>query len=259
MTYFIKLLKSDLLKLNGSFIFSIVLIFPFIIVILANVLTYSICKSTMMIEGINPWMILARYLYLLIAFMLPIILSLLSYQVNMIEIRSNGYRQLFTMPFPKILIYFSKISLLVILLICIIIVIFCLNVVSGFVLQQIKPILVFNKYFIFDQMTLYYVKLFVTMLSIVLIQFNLSFFIRNILISTGLPLILIILGVFISTWDYIYLFPFAYGFNINNEFIAGINIFFTLNIISGIVYVLIFMALGLFLTMRINRFKGFFN
>lgn len=254
----INIIRADFYKIKGSYILAMTMISPFLIVFLADFLTFSISRSSI-IEGMNPWDILSKYLFVLNAFMIPMVISLLCFQINNIENKANGYRISFIAPISRKSIYFSKICILLSLLTTLVLLIISLNLLSGFILQTINPKLLFNHYNIFNQIFLYYMKLYVTMISILFIQFTLSFFIRNILINTGFPLFFIVFGVFISTWTHTYIYPYAFGFVVLNEFNAGVFDFGTKVIFSSTIWSIFFLVFGFFLVININKIKDFFS
>lgn len=178
-------------------------------------------------------------------FLLPVGVILASSLITQLEFKNNAWKQLHATPQSYTLIFFSKLT--VILLMTVKFFIF-FNI--GTILSGIIPSLLFDHKFPKQNIPVAYflegnLKFFATCLPVIALQYLLSLQFRNFLvpISAGLG---ILIGTLIGfSWKYIFISPYSYcPFNFRadiqklfNIYTASIIYFFVITAISYILYI----------------------
>ncbi len=142
---------------------------------------------------------------------LPFYVIFMAYSVNNIEHKNDTWKTIFTLPLNKLSIYSAK-YLYSLSLVFICLFLFCtLTYASGFVLQAIESGFKFNQYSPLDMLSKVYLKLFLSVLGIVSIQFIISLVWSDFLKPMGLGFIGVISGMILAVagWKYAKFFPYS--------------------------------------------------
>ncbi len=198
------------------------------------------------------------------SFILPMLIIFIAYSVNNIEHRADTWKSLFSLPISKLSVYAAKYfyALFLTFLCLALFVLFTLG--FGNLLSVIKPSLRFSEYHIEGLLTRVYLKLFLSSLGILSIQFLLSLLFRDFLKPMGIGFICAITGdIIANNWKYSYLFPYSHPFLAIQALLNGKNAaigpdgvpqitvdFFTKDIaVSLIVATIVFIA-GYFIVLK---------
>lgn len=188
---------------------------------------------------------------------LPMLIVFIAYSVNSIEHKAETWKTLFSLPISKLSVYSAKYlyAFFLVLLCLTLFVVFTLS--FGSLLGAIKPELKFSEYNIAGLLTQIYLKLFLSSLGILSIQFLLSLLMRDFLKPMGIGFVCTIAGVILASkgWEYAYTFPYSHpmltiinvGQSMHSEngpaAIAHINV----NIFSKEIFVSLAIALLVFI------------
>jgi hypothetical protein len=144
--------------------------------------------------------------------LLPILIVFIGYSVNSIEHKADTWKTLFSLPISKLSVYAAKyLYALFLVLICLTLFVL-LTLAFGNLLGMLKPELKFHDYSMTSLLTQIYIKLFLSALGILSIQFLLSLLFRDFLKPMGIGFAATIAGVILATtgWQYAYLFPYSH-------------------------------------------------
>ncbi len=144
--------------------------------------------------------------------LLPMLIVFIAYSVNSIEHKADTWKTLFSLPISKLSVYAAK-YLYALFLIFLCLLLFVLFTISfGDLLGVLKPQLKFNDYNMAGSLVQIYLKLFLSSLGILSIQFLLSLLFRDFLKPMGVGFICTITAAILvgNAWKYAYLFPYSH-------------------------------------------------
>ena len=213
MHQFILSLQSEFYKSRKTLAFWSALILP--VVICGVIATGYFFNSNKMgdLPGEVQWV---RYIGSIMGVMgtllLPIFAVFVGYSVNNIEHRSEMWKSLFSLPLSKWSIYSSKYAFAT-LLIALCLGLFCgLLLASGTLLGWFRPQLNFGDFNATTLVFALHVKLFLSVMGILSVQFLLSLIWADFLKPMGVGFVGTILGIISANtgWEHAYFMPYAH-------------------------------------------------
>lgn len=143
--------------------------------------------------------------------LLPMLVIFICYSVNSIEHKADTWKTLFSLPISKWAIYTAKYVYALLLIAICLTLFYSLSIASGNLLSKLKPELHFADYNISKELFQIYVKLFLSALGIISIQFLLSLLWSDFLKPMGIGFVSTISGLIMTglDWQYAYLIPYA--------------------------------------------------
>jgi hypothetical protein len=213
MKGFILCFRSEFYKSRKTMGFWSAVILPLLLSLLLFVGFYNKSDKLLHETGMVLWLQFSgTILGIMGSLILPMLIVFIAYSVNSIEHKAETWKTLFSLPISKFSVYAAKyIYAFFLVLLCLtLFVVFTLT--FGNLLGAIKPELKFSEYNIAGLLTQLYIKLFLSSLGILSIQFLLSLLIRDFLKPMGIGFISTITGVILATkdWEYAYLFPYSH-------------------------------------------------
>ncbi len=244
MVRFVDVLSAEIIKTKRTWNFSLVLLFP--VIVTTIVFGYYI-KNLLGEEsgvGSNSWIMYSRVFFQFYYLLYPLLAATIAFSLSNIEHRNNGFKQIFTFPTNKFSIYFSKVFILLFWMFCSLLLAYSLLVLSGNGLSYLFPQAGFQDYNINHSIITFFLRIFLTLISIISIHFFLSIYWDNFIISVGSACFLVIFGLVVNKWEYSYLIPYC---NLQKAFIhffqSGTEIF-SKEILWSIGYSIIFFTGG---------------
>jgi len=250
MKIFLRLFKAEFIKTNKTYGFLISVLIPIFIAILQFFIFY-IKHEHFAKYGINPWKVMGMNLFSILGIIvMPMYIVLITYLINFTEHQSNSWKYLFALPISKIKIYTVKISMTLfwVLVFCISIIIFMY--LSGFLLSLFRPDIGFQDYNINYIIFLSIFKLFLSSFGIISIQFLFSIYWKDFIRPVGIGLTLTIAAFILSSWEYIYVLPYAHPYSIMGNYNEFNTRIFTTPIMFSLVYGIIFFIAGFNLILK---------
>lgn len=243
-------LRSELLKSRRTLAVATTAWLPALIVGLMFAIFYSKAEDFAKM-GMNPWISLAQNIFGLYAVLiLPMYAMVTAFSANQIEHVANAWKNLFTLPYPKLTIYLAKWTFAFLLILFFSLVLCGLTFVAGNALARLKPEIGFQDYESYGLITLFYAKFFLGVMGVFSIQFLLSFFWRDFIRPVGIGLALTIAGAIGAGWKYAYLFPYSETVRINEQFQKEILDIFPAEVIVSLSTTLALFVAGYFLVVR---------
>jgi lantibiotic transport system permease protein len=250
MYSFILSLRSEFYKSRKSLAFWSAVVLP--VAICGLVATGYFINSHKLVNtnGAMQWL---RYMGSIMGVMgvllLPMFVVFITYSVNNMEHRSEMWKSLFSLPINKWSIYGSKYLFAVILnAICLLLFAF-LIITSGQLLGILKPELNFQEFSITTIVYQLHLKLFLSSLGILSIQFFLSLLWSDFIKPMGFGFIGTISGIIGANtgWEYAYTIPYAHPAlaimnNGDRGKIPGVNLWTNETYVSLSVAVIAFIA-----------------
>lgn len=231
---FVNSFQSELLKIKRSLALWIVIIGAFFtpaIVTVARIIQYKALPS--IYSSDNFWAVLWQNSWESMAiFLLPLGVILTTSLITQIEFRNNTWKQLHTLPLNFTTIFFSKLAVIIVMMLT-----FFLLFNIGIYLSALVPYLIIAgvpypkapiPYESFYRQDLYY---FIDCLPIVALQYLISLKYRNFLVPIGTGFVFLVGALASLSWKYGYIIPYTYcmftylkGGVVNKAVIPTINI-----------------------------------
>ena len=213
MNGFVLSLKSEFYKSRKTLAFWAAILLPFLLLLFTSVGYYANSEKLINAPGMVNWFRFAGVpLGVMGTLLLPMFVIFIAYSVNSIEHKADSWKTLFSLPISKWAVYSAKLiyaSLLIALYLSLFLI---FTVVLGNLLGTLKPTqLHFADYHMESLLIQRYIKLFLSSLGILSIQFLLSLLWSNFLKPMGVGFICTIVGSILVAvnWKYVYLFPYA--------------------------------------------------
>jgi len=205
-------LQSEFYKTRKTLGFWSVIILPLVISLLVSAGFYFNSAKLDKLPGTALWMLFSGILFTIVSGLwLAMMVVFIAYSVNSIEHKADSWKTLFSLPTSKWAVYSAKLIYASILIALYLLMFLVLTVVLGNLLGTLKPELRFADYHMEGLLIQRYIKLFLSSLGIISIQFLLSLLWSNFLKPMGVGFICTIVGSIITEigWKYAYLFPYA--------------------------------------------------
>jgi lantibiotic transport system permease protein len=210
---FVNNFSAEWIKKRKSFADWLVLIGGFFVPFISILIFIIYPKQLLSVHASGHfWQVLFQKSWQMMAFMLlPMGIVLAVSLITQLEFKNNAWKQLHTTPQPFISIYFSKLALLIVMLLELFIL---FNI--GIYLSAMVPALLVSK-IPFPNYTANAGDLlmengvyFILSLPMVALQYTLSLQFKNFLIPLGVGLALVVGGLIALSWQYSYTLPSAY-------------------------------------------------
>jgi len=213
MKGFILSFRSEFYKTRKTMGFWSAVLLPLLICLLLFVGFFSHADKMASTPGVVLWLQFAgAILGVMGSLLLPMLIVFIGYSVNSIEHKADTWKSLFSLPIPKWSVYSAKYTyaFFLVLLCLTLFVLFTLG--FGNLLSVLKPVLKFNEYHMESILAQVYLKLLLSSLGILSIQFLLSLLFRDFLKPMGIGFVATIAGVILAgtEWKYAYLFPYSH-------------------------------------------------
>ena len=251
---FFSILKSEHLKSKYNIGVWLILSFPIIATIGTDI--YVLSKTAEAINNpqakfdYNPWIyILGRYIFQYYSLLYPILVSILCYSLWDMEYKNNGFRLLFTRPINKKEIYSSKVFFILEILLISILIAFLLFWGSGYLLGYMPPGYDFSGYEINKISFIYFVRLFIGITAISMIQHFLSLLFKSFVLPIGFASMVTMFCLMGQNWKYIGFIPYNTGWQSFIGFVSG-SISLSNSEYINMIYILFFLIVSYFIFKR---------
>jgi len=206
----IKLLQHEFYKIKSTLAFRGAILLP--ILLTALITCIFIFKSEEFLKTANGNLWLTHLSFLLGtmgSLILPMYIIFLCFSINEIEHKADTWKNLLSLPYPKRMIFLSKLCMSFLLLSLFMISMLLLTILSGNIIAWIKPELNFQLYNINGFIAQIYGKMLLSSMALLCLQFFFSMLWSDFMKSMGLGLLFTILSLIAFRWQYIYLIPYA--------------------------------------------------
>jgi hypothetical protein len=177
----------------------------------------------------------------------------MAFSVNNIEHKNDTWKTLFAQPLNKFSIYAAKYLFAVLLILLSLFLFAALTLAFGHLLHILNHGLRFNEFSPAEMLSKLYLKLFLSSLGILSVQFIISLIWGDFLKPMGIGFIGVIMGIIVATkgWEYAYLIPYSLP-TLVLSLGKGKNAteIFTKDIYSSLIYALVFFVIGYFIVAR---------
>ncbi len=250
MIRFVDVLNAEILKTKRTWNFSLLLLFPVVVTIIVFGYYIKNLLGEEQVEGSNIWMHYSRIFFQFYYLLYPLLAALISFSLSNIEHKNNGFKQVFTFPANKFLFYLSKVFILLFWSFSSLLLAYSLLVLSGNGLSYLFPQAGFQDYSINPMIITFFIRIFLTLISIISIHFFLSMYWNNFIVSVGSACFLVIFGFIVNRWEYSYLIPYSNLQKALIHFFKGGTEIFSKEILWSIVYSIVFFFGGYFIMVK---------
>jgi len=213
MKGFILSFRSEFYKTRKTMGFWSAVLLPLLLCLLIFIGFFSRADQLSNVPGLVLWgQFSGAILGVMGSLLMPMLIVFIAYSVNSIEHKADTWKTLFSLPISKLSVYSAKYlyALFLVFLCLLLFVLFTLG--FGNLLGALKPQLKFSEYSIAGTLSQIYIKLFLSSLGILSIQFLMSLLFRDFLKPMGIGFVCTITGVILAmtAWQYAYLFPYSH-------------------------------------------------
>lgn len=248
---FSKILKAEFQKTKNSWGLTLSLLGPFAVLMI--MIIGFINQAAEATNEVNPWISFAKYTFQFFFFLYPLFAALAAFLLSNIEHKNRGFKQIFTLPAPKIYFYGSKVLILLFWILSSIVFAGIVLYLSGQLLGWIVPAYGFHEYTILPAAYVFLARLYITLLSIIAIHFFLSLYWDNFIVAVGSAVFLLILGLIMyGNWKYAYLFPYSYPIQHWMEYNQGNTQVWNRESWISLIYAITFFSAGYLLISKKN-------
>ncbi len=250
---FAKAFSSEQYKLSkNKEIFGILLLPVLIIFAIDLYIAYDVISSGTDPGGgtSNPWkMILGRTVFMFFYLLFPILVALFVHACCDVEYRNNNYKILFTLPVSKTKIFFSKALFIQITVFFSVLFSYLAFLLSGYLLGIVFPDLGFQNYDFREVIFYVFLKLFITLSAIAMVQLTLSLVFKNFIYPIGGGVFLLLFSTIVHEKKFSDFLIYTGGYKSLDNFIME-NIAFDRLDYSNIAAIFIFLALSFYLFIK---------
>lgn len=203
-------------------------------------------------SGINHWAMVLKDIVDVFALLYPFYVVIIAFLLHNIEHKARGYNLLFIQPAKKFHFYASKYLILLIWLVnSIVVAVFCTFLLI-LLLQVSHSAFRFGEYQGASLIVFTFLKLFLSLLGILSIQFVLSLYFKNFIKSVGLGALFLVFGILLAyarapAADF---FPYSYPVNWQFDFYQGDTALYTRSLFMSLCYAVVFFGLGHFVAKK---------
>jgi hypothetical protein len=213
MKGFILSFRSEFYKTRKTMGFWCAVLLPLLLCLLLFVGFFNKSDHLANMPGMMAWLQFAgAILAVMGSLLLPMLIVFIGYSVNSIEHKADTWKSLFSLPISKFSVYAAKYAYAFFLVLLCLTLFVLFTLAFGNLLSILNPALKFNEYHIEGLLAKIYLKLLLSSLGILSIQFLLSLLFRDFLKPMGIGFVLTIAGVILANaeWKYTYLFPYSH-------------------------------------------------
>ncbi|MDR3022486.1 ABC transporter permease [Chryseobacterium sp.] len=250
---FFKAFSSEQYKLSkNKEIFGILLLPVLIIFAIDLYMVYDVLSSGVQeTEGtVNPWkMSLGRTVFMFFYLLYPILVSLFVHACCDVEYRNNNYKILFTLPVSKTKIFLSKALFIQITVFFSVLFSYLAFLLSGYLLGIAFPQFGFQNYDFREVIFYVFLKFFITLSAIAMVQLTLSLLFKNFIYPIGFGVFMLLFTTIIHKKKFADFLIYTGGYQSMENFMNE-NITFERIDYCNIAAIFIFMAASFYLFVR---------
>jgi len=162
--------------------------------------------------AVNPW--IEHYLNGYqsgTAFLLPMFIILITSLVTQTETKNNAWKQVYASPVSITSVVLAKFIMVQVIIISCFILFDLYMGLTAVAANIVNPgYKFFSSHLDMNAVLMYTLKIYTATLAISAIQFWISLRFKNYILPLGIGMALLITGLIVMNWEYIYLYPYAY-------------------------------------------------
>lgn len=241
--------SSEQYKLSkNKEIFGVLLLPALLVFMIDGYIIYEINKSGFADSLTNPWkMLLGRYVFQFFYLLYPILVAIFVYACCDIENKNNNYKILFTIPIAKAEIFISKALFIVSVVLFSVILSYLAFLLSGYFLSLMYPEIGFQNYDY--RMVIFYtfLKLFVTLSAISMIQLSVSLAFNSFIYPIGFSMFMLVFSVIVAQKKFSDFIPYTGSYKSYINMMSESNSFVRLDYSNiGMVFLFLVVSYCLF-------------
>ena len=249
-------LQSEFYKSRKTMAFWAAILLPLVI---CGLITVGFWSNAQKIISLNysPEALWAAYsgtaLGIMGMLILPFYVIFMAFSVNNMEHKNDTWKTLFAQPLNKFSIYAAKYLFAVLLILLTLSLFAVLTIAFGQMLHLLNDGLKFNEFSPVEMLSKIYLKLFLSSLGILSVQFIISLIWVDFLKPMGIGFVGVIMGIIVASkgWKFAYLVPYSHPMLV---LMAGKSKtetdFLSKDIYTSLIYALVFFIIGYFIVSR---------
>lgn len=248
---FYRAFSSEHYKLSKNRQLFWVLLFPVLIILMVDAyIAYEVGRAGTADSLPNPWkLLLGRYVFQFFYLIYPVLIAIFVYACCEVEYKNNNYKILFTLPLSKANIFFSKALFILLVVLLSVLLSYLFFLVSGYAMSQFFPELGFQNFDYREVIFYTFLKLFITLSAIAMVQLALSLLVRSFMLPMGLNMFMVVFSSIVASKNFSDFIPFTGSIKSLTNIMSENNSFARLDY-SNIVMVVLFLMLSFYLFRR---------
>ena len=253
-TFYTAFLSEKYKLLRNRQIFGVLLPPALLILLIDGYIIYDIMKTGSAAAVPNPWkVLLGRYVFQFFYLLYPIVVAVYVYACCEVEYKNNNYKILFTLPLSRLNIFLSKVLFILLTVLFSVLLAYTAFLASGYVLSKLYPQLGFQNYDYRTVIFYTFLKLFITLSAIAMLQLALSLIFRSFIYPIGISMFMLVFSVFTVNRDFSDFIPYTGAYKAFLNIVEENDAFARLDY-SNVVMTVIFILISFFLFKRKGQF-----
>jgi hypothetical protein len=236
---FYQVFSAELFKTRNNLAKWLLLLFPLCFSTL--IFIYFFFKVEMIPH--NPWLFTGNKLFGFYSFFYPLLIAFTVSSLIHIEYKHLGFKHLFTVPAPLSYMYMAKILVLFLYIFYSTVVAYISYKFGCILLQISRPELHFRDYDSSWIINLFFLKFFLSLICISLIQFTLSLRFPNFIVSVSIALFFTMFPILFD-FEYAYLIPYKNISMAYTDCFLEDYTFFKKEVVAALIYIPVFFVAG---------------
>ena len=252
-------LQSEFYKSRKTLAFWASILLPLIICSLVTAGFYT-QSAKILARNLPPVSLWVFYIVTILGVMgsliLPFYVIFMAFSVNNIEHKNDTWKSLFAQPLNKFSIYTAKYLYAVILVFICMFLFAVLNFAAGHLLHALNNNLKFNEFSPVDILYTFYMKLFLSSLGTLSLQFIISLIWSDFLKPMGVGFLGLIIGLIAAStgWKYAFIIPYSHATlvlsKVSSKKQGAVAELFTTEIWASLAFAVIFFLIGYFIVLK---------
>ena len=249
-----RMFKGEIYKSKRELGVYLMLCFPILIYLFIG--GYVALHPSSEVCTVNPWIYISyTYSWAFYVLLYPIVIAIFCFSLFDIEYKNDYLKKIFTLPVKTQNVFGAKILMVVVMSLASALVAYLMMLCSAFVLEGLHPVYPFSKYAYQWVNFIYFIRLFIAILSIGMLQLWLSMLFKTFVVPIGLAGMGGVITLIAQRWEYIVYLPYFSMVDVQNQYARGSVSLFNEVTVINLVYIFIFLVLARFQFAALRRHK----
>lgn len=238
-----RLFRGEIYKSKREFGLHLMIYFPILVYLFIT--GYVVLHPAKEVCTVNPWVYISySYVWAFYTLLYPVIISIFCFSLMDIEYKNDYLKKIFTLPVKTQSVFGAKVLFVVMMSFASSLIAYLMVLGSSFVIEGLYPVYPFSHYDYHWVNFIYFVRLFITTLSIGALQLWLSTVFKTFVVPVGIAGLGSVTALIAQRWEYINFLPYNSVIDVQNQYAHGTTGLFNEVIIINLVYIFIFLFLA---------------
>lgn len=161
------------------------------------------------VQGAEAWNMFITRVATMFYLMYPLMIAVIAYSISQIEYKNNTFKQFYTFPVSRFMLYVSKVIVLALWITASLLTAFVLVWLGGHFVSLFSEKLAFGSFVSANLLAVLLVRYFFTLMALASIHFLISIYWNKLILSLGSAIFLSIIGSFVAFSESGAAFPYS--------------------------------------------------